>query len=182
MVLVLVLTVQTVNMILPIYEYDINEYERLNKAFIALYGDNIYSLIQQQVNQESLVGYSCIMYKVVQFHLAFLLGYTIMMDYRTTDQDWDYYEDKYDLENKRKYLACSGIKLEDLLEIFGLPPSETGCEYGIGEMTISGECEECPFIIGTETCDDLTVATVDMAELLATYEDGPICEYFLDNC
>lgn len=152
-------------MLVPIYRCDRQEITRFTDLFITKYGSAIYNLIIKMRNEEDLIAYSCKSQQILQYDLAFMLAYTVMIDYTTTNQDWSYYVNKYQLEDKHGKLACSNINMDELFEIFGLPLSTTTpCVRGIGTMGII--TEPCDFVVdGDELPVGIELHALDVFDL-----------------
>lgn len=90
-------------------------------AFWNLYGSTILSLTTKLFRDESVRDRSCRIYKVEQFYLAFELCYLIKIELnRRVNLDEDYYEAKYSIADKKQKLACHGISLTDMFNIFSI--------------------------------------------------------------
>lgn len=94
-----------------------------------LYKDKLHELHQKQWKDEDIHGESCVQYITYQYYLAILLVTLISKEVKEgVNTDWSYYEETYDLETKRKNLACNGIDLDDILNIFDLPINNESVE------------------------------------------------------
>lgn len=100
--------------------------------------DAIQSLLKRQFQKEDLYNKAYLNRIVMQYYLAFYLVWMVADEYyNSTNKDWNYYLEKYDLENKRKALGCNGISLEKLLEIFGFAKTIDNLFGGINSNEIS---------------------------------------------
>lgn len=89
------------------------------------------------VKKEKLYGKDCNVYKYsMEFAAMFLVGLIYDEYLWGLNNEWSYYVTKYDLENKRKCLACYGVSLDYYLGKFGLIPDSNGFLSGIENMKI----------------------------------------------
>lgn len=141
------------------------------KAFWDLNKLVILSNNSEQWNDEDLKGKSFAQWKSMTYFYLLALLQLIYNDINHTQQEWSYYQEKYDLENIKKCLHCIGINLDKNLNIFGFPII---CENGIECLDIESSLEVEP-----EDLDEEEIITVDLAALLAT----PVyCINTLTNC
>lgn len=105
----------------------------INTAF-KLYKASIIKNFLAQVNDEELKGENCRQYNF-SFYLAVYLVTIVYQDViKYPSKSWDYFVTKYDLEKYKKCLACDGIKLDDILISFTLPP--VAVSSGINNLQI----------------------------------------------
>lgn len=111
-------------------------------AFFQLYKDDILALHSIQWRDESVYNRSCIQYGIMKYYLAFYLCLLIYIEViNGVSHSWEYYVDKYNLEDITNYLASNNISMTDILDIFGLPIvissgigyKEIGLTFNIGE-------------------------------------------------
>lgn len=128
--------------------------------------DAIVELHEKWYREESYKGTSNFMYKVSMYHIAIYLAVLIYLELKDGyETDWDYYVDKYSLNQNRKKLACCGIDLDTILASFGLPAvDKAGCVNGVESM----EVEHCLVIEPTDLPVISTPAIGNITHLLST--------------
>lgn len=129
---VVVIMIVIVHSMFSIYRQP-NKIEEYWLEFISNYKSDILSVHSELWNEEAIHGSSCKSLEALQYHLAFYWVYLIYLDVQYGNTEWSYYENKYDIENKRKQFACNGIDIDILFDIFGLPASSSD---GLGGMGI----------------------------------------------
>ncbi len=120
------------------------------REFWTTFKSDILKISTLSWKQEDYAGKSYNQWKVMQYYSALSLVVLIYLDVQrnaSLNYDWSYYNSKYDLDNKRKCLACECIDLDKILTIFGFP--FTTCGGGIECMS-----NEQTFIV--EGGDDCT--------------------------
>jgi hypothetical protein len=116
------------------------------------YKDGLISTMNKWWTQEDKWGKSCIQYDWFQFYLTLYLVTLIKVEWdRGLETDWQYYIDKYGLEEKAKFLACFGINLTVILNCFDLPPDTPTPEITYGSI----DYEDALANIGTLRCNNL---------------------------
>lgn len=139
--------------------YPIDNLSSYWNTFWGIYGEDILALSDKWYNNEAIHGTSCKQYKVYQYYLAFYLGVLIKAEIDNGQEvDYDYFNTKYGLDDKKNKLACNNISLDEVLSSFGIAwEDNTGIEgMGIEEN----------FIV--EPDYTLPTPTVDVAALMAT--------------
>lgn len=122
------------------------------QEFWKTFKTDIIKFTNKSWKDEDLAGKSYAQWNVAQYHYVLSLMILIYLDVKkngTIYTTWDYYNTKYDLDTKRKCLACECIDLDKALAIFGFP--FTTCGNGIECMNIENtfivEGEDCPVIV-----------------------------------
>jgi len=99
--------------------------------FSNTYKASIINHFKQWMNDEYVYGYSCKQYLIMQYFLALILANLIQHEMlMTNNTDYGYYNNKYNLDNKKSNLACNKIKLDDIFTIMGV--IFTSCNGGVG--------------------------------------------------
>lgn len=135
----------------------------------SIFGENRSSIVDLQnkwFNEEAYKGTSKYPYKVAMYYMATYLVLIMWLEIKAGyETDWDYYKEKYKIDDNRKKLACCGIDLDDVLAAFGLNVQTTGaCIAGINSM----EVEEC-LVIEPTTLPTVAIITIgDVVAMLTT--------------
>lgn len=119
------------------------------KDFWIMFKSDILKLTTKSWKEEDNAGSSYSQWKVMQYYNVLSLVILIYLDVQknqTIYTDWSYYNTKYDLDAKRKCLACECIDLDKVLELFGFP-------FNNGLPEIEGFNIENTFIIEGSICD-----------------------------
>lgn len=108
------------------------DYETYWDCAFEAYRDGVHAKNLQWFSQEDRWGYSCIQYNIMQFYLGLYLATLIRIEWdKGIETDWDYYIEKYGLEEKKHILACFGISLDTILECFELPGDTVETDYEV---------------------------------------------------
>jgi len=141
------------------------------KQTFDLYKSDITYLLTQWWNQEDIKDKSAIQYKVMQYYLAYYYVALIYMKVnRGFEGDWAAIESNYDMTSIRQSLSCNGIKLEDILDIFGLNANTVNS--GIEVMQV-----ESTLVVETTEGGTVYTATTFIDTLLANPKG---CECFIN--
>ncbi len=126
-----------------LHQYNTSTYlEDRIEAFWNLYKVKILELNTRAWKEEDLRGESLTQWSIMQYYNVLSLVILIYLDIKknnTIYPTWSYYNTKYDLDNKKKCLACNNIDLDKILNIFDLPFTSIG--EGIGAMEIETNLE-----------------------------------------
>lgn len=115
----------------------------INQAF-QIYRSSVLSLTKKQWKEEDLKGKSLVQYSVAQYYYSIYIAVMMYNEIqRGFPHDPSYYIDKYSIENIRKCLACEGIDIDKILEVFDLPPEESS--RGIELMEIENNMIVGPY-------------------------------------
>lgn len=115
--------------------------------FWTVFKKDILKLTLLSWKEEDNRGKTFTLWKVMQYQSLLGLLILIYIDVTKNSQirtDWSYYNTKYNLDAKRKCLACNCIDLDKALTIFGFPFKT--CEGGIeclsveNTFKIEGDC------------------------------------------
>lgn len=128
-------------------------------AFWLKFKSDILRISKSGWKEEDYKGATFCQYKVMQYYGVLYLLIAIYIDVQRTKQTWDYYVTKYDLNTKRKCLACNGIDLDKALAIFDFPLST--CTGGIECMGVGID-----FIVEPTSIPTSTLTTVNILDLI----------------
>lgn len=136
----------------------------ISKSFL-LFKDVIIDRHKKQYKEEDIKGSSCVQYSIMDIYLSILFVVLIYNDVISTNNtSWEYYNNKYCIDRIRKCLACKGIDIDLILNVFGLPYEGTieGINFDIIGST---------FEIEPATLIPLTTTVVDINTLLNTNDN-----------
>lgn len=120
------------------------------REFWLIFKTDILKLSNLSWKEEDYTGKSYNQWKVMQYYSVLSLIILLYLDIqknKTVHTNWDYYNTKYKLDEKRKCLACECIDLDKILTIFNFP--FINCGGGIECMNI-----ENTFIVEGDNCND----------------------------
>ena len=112
----------------------------LLRLFWSDYSDTIIKGIEQHRSLEKTAGYSCKMYVVQQFQLAFELALLVLYYSNVIGLTYAEIYERLDIETKEKNLACNNIIWSDILTAMNI---NTTTGDGIENVDIEGT-----FIVG----------------------------------
>jgi hypothetical protein len=146
-----------------------NIWDNYFKSFMDYYRSILMTLYRKNWKREDYYELSYYQYVISQYwyalYLVVLIKYEVLEGINT---EWSYYIDKYELEDKRKKLACNSISLKKILEIFELPTLTTSSTEGtFDNVGIESDIIEDDFIVeNTEDAEELD--TVEILTLVNT--------------
>lgn len=147
----------------------------LKEAFL-LYKTDILKLHNKVWKDEDYEGESCNQFVLYQYYLAIYFVVLIWLYVQQNpNKTWVEIEEHFDINNKRKQLACNNIDLDKILNIFSLPLKGT-CHGGIENMGF----EHC-FIIEPSSVCQVTPNT-EVVDMLAILNNMNHCVNHINNC
>jgi len=103
----------------------VSNVDKYLNLYYSKYHDKIHKLIDTIISNENIYNVSDKQYILNQFFYVFSLITLLYIEYkRGFIVDWNYYIQKYNLLNLSKKIACNGMELNKILNIFELPNIE----------------------------------------------------------
>lgn len=132
-----------------------NESEQNVSDFFSLYKEDMLKLFSKLWKEEDRIEESDKIYNINQYLYVYLYCLLIKTEYLLgINTDWNYYIDKYKINEKRKLFACNDISLDNVLKVFGFPVINNG--IGIENLGIENT-------FSVETSEGLTTTIVQIS-------------------